>query len=132
MKTPCIICTPAEAASCAIASYLEIQNSEEASNGWMLLTTLSLLATGGASIVNTMTMAALPSTLVKCLYLFFDLPEIQVPTPSPTPPEGENKEAEVKDGLLALTPIKKRDLLHRTMVQVQHLTILMKASPIYV
>ncbi|XP_063969658.1 WD repeat and FYVE domain-containing protein 3-like isoform X2 [Lytechinus pictus] len=106
-----------EAASCAIASYLEIQNSEEASNGWMLLTTLSLLATGGASIVNTMTMAALPSTLVKCLYLFFDLPEIQAPT-STTSPDAETKEVEVKDGLQALTPSKRRDLLHRTVVQL--------------
>lgn len=33
-----------EAASCAIAHFLEIEASEENSNGWMLLSTLNLLA----------------------------------------------------------------------------------------
>ncbi len=72
----------------------------------MLLTTLNLLARGGQSIVNTMMMAALPSTLVKCLYLFFDLPEI--------PKEEEKKE----DSSGELTPSKRRELLHKYVVQV--------------
>ncbi|KOB70695.1 WD repeat and FYVE domain-containing protein, partial [Operophtera brumata] len=65
-----------EAASCAIAKFLEIENSEESSNGWMLLSTLNLLAAGDQSLIQVMTTASIPSTLVKCLYLFFDLPEI--------------------------------------------------------
>jgi hypothetical protein len=65
-----------EAASCAIIRFLEINSSEEASNGWMLLTALNLLSSGGQALIDCMTTASLPSTLVKCLYLFFDLPEI--------------------------------------------------------
>lgn len=65
-----------EAASIAIVKFLEIDNCEESSNGWMLLTSLNLLAAGDASLIQVMTTAAVPSTLVKCLYLFFDLPDI--------------------------------------------------------
>lgn len=35
------------AASCAIAKFLEIESNEESSNGWMLLSTLNLLAAAG-------------------------------------------------------------------------------------
>lgn len=38
-----------EMASCAIAKFLEIESSEESSNGWMLLSTLNLLAAAGNS-----------------------------------------------------------------------------------
>ncbi|KAF6208270.1 hypothetical protein GE061_016724 [Apolygus lucorum] len=66
-----------EAASCAIAKFLEIESNEESSNGWMLLSTLNLLAAAGdPPLVQVMTNVSLPSTLVKCLYLFFDLPEM--------------------------------------------------------
>lgn len=65
-----------EAASIAIVKFLEIDNCEESSNGWMLLTSLNLLAAGDSALIQTMTSASVPSTLVKCLYLFFDLPEI--------------------------------------------------------
>lgn len=41
-----------EAASCAIVKFLEIENSEESSNGWMLLSTLNLLAAGDVSLVQ--------------------------------------------------------------------------------
>lgn len=41
-----------EAASCAIAKFLEIENSEESSNGWMLLSTLNLLAAGEQSLIQ--------------------------------------------------------------------------------
>lgn len=40
------------AASCAIAKFLEIENCEESSNGWMLLSTLNLLAAGDATLVQ--------------------------------------------------------------------------------
>lgn len=66
-----------EAAAIAIVKFLEIENCEESSNGWMLLSTLNLLAAGDPTIIQTMTQASVPSTLVKCLYLFFDLPEVQ-------------------------------------------------------
>lgn len=36
-----------EAASRAIVQFLEINQSEEASRGWMLLTTINLLASSG-------------------------------------------------------------------------------------
>lgn len=41
-----------ETASCAIAKFLEIENCEESSNGWMLLSTLNLLAAGDATLVQ--------------------------------------------------------------------------------
>jgi hypothetical protein len=41
-----------EAASCAIVKFLEIENSEESSNGWMLLSALNLLAAGDFSLVQ--------------------------------------------------------------------------------
>lgn len=37
----------AEAASRAIVQFLEVNQSEEASRGWMLLTTINLLASSG-------------------------------------------------------------------------------------
>ncbi|VVC89841.1 unnamed protein product [Leptidea sinapis] len=95
-----------EAASCAIAKFLEIENSEESSNGWMLLSTLNLLATGDQSLIQVMTTAAIPSTLVKCLYLFFDLPEI---------PEAE---ADVHDDNSEFTPRERRILLQKIFVQL--------------
>ncbi|CAH0406921.1 unnamed protein product [Chilo suppressalis] len=95
-----------EAASCAIAKFLEIENSEESSNGWMLLSTLNLLAAGDQSLIQVMTTASIPSTLVKCLYLFFDLPEI---------PESE---ADLQDGNSDFTPRERRILLQKIFVQV--------------
>ncbi|XP_041988446.1 WD repeat and FYVE domain-containing protein 3 isoform X2 [Aricia agestis] len=95
-----------EAASCAIAKFLEIENSEESSNGWMLLSTLNLLAAGDHSLIQVMTTAAIPSTLVKCLYLFFDLPEI---------PESE---ADIQDDNSEFTPRERRILLQKIFVQV--------------
>lgn len=41
-----------ETASCAIAKFLEIENCEESSNGWMLLSTLNLLAAGDTALVQ--------------------------------------------------------------------------------
>nr|XP_033770548.1 WD repeat and FYVE domain-containing protein 3 isoform X3 [Geotrypetes seraphini] len=65
-----------EAASRAIVQFLEINQSEEASRGWMLLTIINLLASSGQKTVDCMTTMSVPSTLVKCLYLFFDLPHV--------------------------------------------------------
>ncbi|XP_050428058.1 WD repeat and FYVE domain-containing protein 3 [Adelges cooleyi] len=94
-----------ETASKAIASFLEIENCEESSNGWMLLSTLNLLAAANQpSIIKIMVSASLPSTLVKCLYLFFDLP----------PLENEDQKTEQSD----FTPKERRILLQKIFVQI--------------
>ncbi len=64
-----------EEAAAAIATFMQVNDtSEESSSGWMLLTALNILCAQGDSMVEVMTSASVPSTLVKCLYLFFDLP----------------------------------------------------------
>ncbi|CAH0558995.1 unnamed protein product [Brassicogethes aeneus] len=95
-----------EAASCAIAKFLEIENCEESSNGWMLLSTLNLLAAGDATLIQVMAEVAVPSTLVKCLYLFFDLPEMS------------EQEANCKDSNSDFTPRERRILLQKIFVQL--------------
>lgn len=68
-----------EMASSAIAQFLEVSASpnEPASRGWLLLTAINLLAGAGPRVVEALASQALPSTLVKCLYLFFDLPPLK-------------------------------------------------------
>ncbi|XP_012287062.1 WD repeat and FYVE domain-containing protein 3 isoform X1 [Orussus abietinus] len=95
-----------ETASCAIVKFLEIENSEESSNGWMLLSALNLLAAGDTSLILAMTTASVPSTLVKCLYLFFDLPEMS------------EDEADVTDTNSEFTPRERRILLQKIFVQL--------------
>lgn len=53
-----------------------------------------------------MTTASVPSTLVKCLYLFFDLPEMS------------KDEADVTDENSEFTPRERRILLQKIFVQV--------------
>ena len=61
-----------------------------------------------------MTTASVPSTLVKCLYLFFDLPEEEEeggggrPEASSPPPDTENE----------FTPRERRILLQKMFMQV--------------
>lgn len=76
----------------------------------MLLSSLNLLASGDASLIQVMTTASVPSTLVKCLYLFFDLPEI---------PE---EDADVRDDS-EFTPKERRILLQKIFVQVMKIYI---------
>lgn len=64
------------AASQAIIEYLEMNDEMNSLSGWSLLRALKLLSTGPNSIMDKFSQASLPSTCVKCLYLFFDLPEI--------------------------------------------------------
>ena len=55
-----------------------IENDESNNNGWILLSTLNFLVCNCSSnLIPVMAAVNLPSTLAKCLYLFFDLPEIQ-------------------------------------------------------
>ena len=63
-----------EAASKAIVEFMEAESSHENGSGWLLLGTVNLLSSGGHALIDCMTAATLPSTFVKCLYLFFDLP----------------------------------------------------------
>lgn len=48
----CFFLPTAEAASRAIVQFLEVNQSEEASRGWMLLTTINLLASSGQVSLN--------------------------------------------------------------------------------
>jgi hypothetical protein len=64
------------AASQAIIAYLEITDDMNSLSGWSLLRSLKLLSTGPNTLMDKFAQASLPSTFVKCLYLFFDLPEI--------------------------------------------------------
>jgi hypothetical protein len=52
-----------EAASCAIIRFLEINSSEEASNGWMLLTALNLLSSGGQALIENLIIAQLAASV---------------------------------------------------------------------
>jgi len=101
----CYTCGCADAASCAIVKFLEIESTEELSNGWMLLCTINLLSMGADTLIDSMTVASLPSTLVKCLYLFFDLPDIS--QPDTLQPGCE------------FTPRESRVLLQKVFVQVR-------------
>lgn len=53
-----------------------------------------------------MTAASVPSTLVKCLYLFFDLPEMN------------EEDADIADANSEFTPRERRILLQKIFVQV--------------
>jgi len=55
-------------------------------------------------ILQVMTSLSVPSTLVKCLYLFFDLPEM--------------KDADVAEPGNEFTPRERRILLQKIFVQV--------------
>ncbi|XP_043915423.1 WD repeat and FYVE domain-containing protein 3 [Protopterus annectens] len=92
-----------EAASRAIVQFLEVNQSEETSRGWMLLTTINLLASSGQKTVDYMTTMSVPSTLVKCLYLFFDLPHV------PEVPGGAQTELPLEE---------RRALLQKVFVQI--------------
>lgn len=93
-----------DAASCAIVKFLEIESTEETSNGWMLLSSINLLSSGTQAIIDCMTAVWLPSTLVKCLYLFFDLPAVD--------------NANRMDASSEFTPNERRVLLQKVLVQV--------------
>lgn len=58
----------------AVSSSADKSNNNN-QRGWILLSTLNLLVcNGSAALIPIMASTSLPSTLVKCLYLFFDLP----------------------------------------------------------
>ena len=67
---------------------------------------LNVLGTFLLHCLDCMTAAALPSTLVKCLYLFFDLPPVE--------------NADVKSTGCEFTPMERRILLQKVFVQVNN------------
>ena len=85
-----------------IVKFLEIGHTQDPSRGWQLFMAIDTLAAGSHSIIDCMSAAYLPSTLVKCLYLFFDLPQV-----------------EVGEGTGDVTPAESRLLLQKTFVQVR-------------
>lgn len=91
-------------ASCSIVNFLEVESPQENNRGWILLQTLNLLSTGSQALVDRMTAASLPSTLVKCLYLFFDLPSVPC--------------TDVLEDGYEFTPKERRILLQKVFVQV--------------
>ncbi|XP_048589940.1 WD repeat and FYVE domain-containing protein 3-like [Nematostella vectensis] len=62
-----------EAASNSVMEYLLSDSVEDSTSGWKLLSSLNILACGESPVVECMVAASLPSTLVKCLCLFFEL-----------------------------------------------------------
>ena len=77
----------------------------------MLISTVNLLAAVGDKIVEVMTAASVPSTLVKCLYLFFDL----------TATEGDDEDSDANvniDSESEFTTRERRILLQKMFMQV--------------
>ena len=97
-----------EAAAAAIATFMEVEVGG-GGNGWHLLSSLSLLVNEGDTQAEIMTSTSLPSTLVKCLYLFFDLPPIQ------TSPSSPGASGEVFEDY---SPKERRLLLQKMFIQV--------------
>lgn len=96
-----LTCPVLDEACMTIVNFLEIGHTQAPSSGWQLFMAIDTLAAGSHSIIDCMSAALLPSTLVKCLYLFFDLPPV-----------------EVGEGGGDVTPAESRLLLQKTFVQV--------------
>ena len=70
-----------------------------------------------------MTTMSVPSTLVKCLYLFFDLPNMADPPGGPAPPPPPAPPQQDKNsGNPELPLADRRALLQKVFVQVTHLS----------
>ncbi|XP_054166813.1 WD repeat and FYVE domain-containing protein 3-like [Oppia nitens] len=100
-----------ENASQAIVEFLEITPALESPSdkkGWCLLSTLNLIVcSNSAPLISIMTTNSLTSTLVKCLYLFFDLP----PLNDCQPTSDSQSQEELK-------PIDRRLLLQKIFSQL--------------
>ena len=68
---------PNESASKMIIDFLMRDSAEDTVSGWNLLNTLNILASADTPVVECMVAASLPSNMVKCLYLFYDLPPLE-------------------------------------------------------
>lgn len=63
-----------EAACVAIVEFLR---PSEFSHGWLLLACLQTLSPCSGRLADMLSATALPSTIVKSFYLFFDLPAME-------------------------------------------------------
>lgn len=68
---------PRDCASKSIIAFLMRDSAENTVSGWNLLNTLNFLASADTPVVECMVAASLPSNMVKCLYLFYDLPLLE-------------------------------------------------------
>lgn len=103
-NSPGYVIVLTEAASRAIVELLEVESGVDNGNGWLLLGTINLLSLGGQALIDCMTAASLPSTLVKCLYLLFDLPPVE--------------DGEILAPGCQFKPNERRILLQKVFVQV--------------
>lgn len=103
-----------ESASIAIVEFLEISPTVTSpvggdnKKGWILLSTLNILVSfQSAHLISIMTSNSLASTLVKCLYLFFDLP-----------PPNASEESRSSDQSDCLSQTERRQLLQKVFSQL--------------
>ncbi|XP_078381850.1 WD repeat and FYVE domain-containing protein 3-like isoform X3 [Oculina patagonica] len=83
-----------EVASKLILDFLMRDSAEDTVSGWNLLNTLNILSSADTPVVECMVAASLPSNMVKCLYLFYDLPPVEK--------TNEKTAEEVQDDLLTI------------------------------
>lgn len=88
--------------------------------------------------VDCMTTMSVPSTLVKCLYLFFDLPHMAEapvgPTPPPPPPPTATQEKTAGQGhnQQELPLADRRVLLQKVFVQVNGQRVYFRICPLQI
>ena len=85
--------------------------------GWLLLNALSLFALGPYELVLSLVQNALPSTLLKCLYIFPELPAISsAPANDPARPAAASATAPARPE--AEAEAERRLLVHKLFAQV--------------
>lgn len=109
------------------SSGFDLSNNNSRDNsqkGWTLLSTLNLLVCNGSvSLIPVMASNSLPSTLIKCLYLFFDLPHFnddsQVSSYCKSPHTESQKNVNYSnDYCQALSSSERRMVLERVFAQL--------------
>lgn len=65
-----------DVSSTAVMDFLLLKSSEDRRSGWELLNALNILASGETPVLECMVAANLPSSMVKCLCLFYELPAL--------------------------------------------------------
>ena len=92
--------------------------------GWLLLNALSLFALGTYELVLSLVQNALPSTLLKCLYIFPELPAISsapVSDPAPAVATSASVPARPEAEAEAEAEAERRLLVHKLFAQVSAL-----------
>lgn len=85
--------------------------------GFLLLNTINLLSSTDEQVIEIMCASNLPSTLVKCLYLFFDLPKV----PGEVINDGDTDDHGTRRRSTTNTPpseLENRELVQKVFVQV--------------